>query len=49
MERGPKPEMQKRKKTPERNEAQDIMIKYLGEVALGLDHRGLLQNTLPKK
>jgi hypothetical protein len=48
MERGPKPEMQKRQKTPDRNEAQDIMVKYLGEVALGLDPK-LLVGTLGSK
>ena len=45
MNRCPKPEMQKRKKTPDRNEAQDIMVKYLGEVALGLDPKLLQLST----
>jgi len=42
MERGPKPMMSKRSKTPDRNDAQDIMVKYLGDVALGLDPKLLV-------
>ena len=37
MQRCPKPEVQKRSKTPDRNEAMEVMRKYLGDVALKLD------------